>query len=88
MTKPVILGMPWLVKENPDIDWTTRRVKTTKGASILHLPLIHRQRGESPFDQVNLCTAKELAQAIKNQEVETLFVVVIRPVDVEESSIV
>ena len=63
-------------------------MKIINGASILHLPLVHRQRTESSFDQVNLCTAKELAQAIKQREVETLFVAVIRPVDVEESSAV
>ena len=31
MTKPMILGMPWLVEENPHINWTRSTVVVQQG---------------------------------------------------------
>ena len=31
MSKPMILGMPWLVKENPNINWTCSTVVVQQG---------------------------------------------------------
>ena len=39
MSKPMILGMPWLVKENPHINWTRSTVVVQQGQEWISLPL-------------------------------------------------
>ena len=39
MIKPMILGMPWLVKENPHINWTRLTVVVQQGQDWISLPL-------------------------------------------------
>ena len=39
MTKPMILGTPWLVKENPHINWTRSTVVVQQGQHWISLPL-------------------------------------------------
>ena len=38
LSKELILGMPWIVKETPSIDWTAGRVKVQKEETVLTLP--------------------------------------------------
>ena len=39
MNKPMILGIPWLSKENPHIDWTQATVVVNKDHQWIALPL-------------------------------------------------
>ena len=38
----LILGMPWLIQENPNIDWAARTVRVTRRGVIHNLPTIHQ----------------------------------------------
>ena len=51
----LILGIPWLVQENPTIDWATRRMTFKKNGSAYTLPC-HRQCLNNPKDQERLTT--------------------------------
>ena len=39
MNKPMIMGIPWLSKENPHIDWTQAIVVVNKDHRWISLPL-------------------------------------------------
>ena len=54
----LILGIPWLVQENPTIDWATGRVTIERNGSKYTLPCYH-QCLNNPEDQERL-TAKEI----------------------------
>ena len=41
LSKEFILGIPWLVRENPAIDWATGKVAIQKGKTMVSLPLVH-----------------------------------------------
>ena len=43
MNKQMILGIPWLSKENPHIDWTQAAVVMKKGQDWISLPLAKSQ---------------------------------------------
>ena len=75
--KEIILGIPWLVKANPNIDWTAGRVTVERKQSILHLPLVPRKKPESVVQEVNLCTAKQMAKWFRKGTVERAFVTII-----------
>ena len=57
MLKPMILGMPWLVKENPDITWTRSTVVVQKGQEWFSLPLASLNEDQSAH-HVNQISAK------------------------------
>ena len=44
MNKQMILGIPWLSKENPHIDWTQAIVVMKKGQDWISLPLAKSQQ--------------------------------------------
>ena len=44
MNKHMILGIPWLPKENPHIDWTQAIVVMKKGQEWISLPLAKSQQ--------------------------------------------
>ena len=44
MNKQMILGIPWLSKENPHIDWTQAIVVMKKGQEWISLPLAKSQQ--------------------------------------------
>ena len=43
VNKQMILGIPWLSKENPQIDWTQAIVVVEKGQDWISLPLAKSQ---------------------------------------------
>ena len=61
----VILGIPWLKKENPDIDWDKPEVKMRRKGQIQYFPL-WKDRDSSDEDEedvdrfarVSMCSAK------------------------------
>ena len=42
LDKPVILGIPWLRKENPHIDWTRSMVVVQQKNQWISLPLVQK----------------------------------------------
>ena len=57
LQKALILGIPWLSKENPQIDWTQGRVLVQQRGTCMSLPLIRRTT-ETIANTVNLITTK------------------------------
>ena len=62
LSKQLILGMPWLVQENPSIDWTAERVKIERNGTVLNLPIVGDHHVEEPvIEEINFCKSKELS---------------------------
>ena len=61
----MILGIPWLRKANPQIDWTQETVVVKKGNQLISLPLAHRKR---ETEEVSLVSAKQLSRFLKKGE--------------------
>ncbi len=60
--KELILGMPWLVQANPDIDWRDRRIRVEQKGSYADLPIVVQKSMTPIVDQINLCSAKQMAR--------------------------
>ena len=57
MSKPMILEMPWLVKENPHINWTRSTAVVQQGQEWFSLPLVSLEEDQS-VHHVNQIVAK------------------------------
>ena len=53
--KAMILGIPWLRKEYPHIDWTWENIVLQQGKDKIELPLTRQRLEEDPT--VNLVSA-------------------------------
>ena len=64
----LILGIPWLVQENPTIDWATGHVTIEKNGSEYTLPCYRqclnnpddRERKKSAAEEINFISAKAM----------------------------
>ena len=83
--KEIILGMPWLLQENPTIDWTSGIVTIQEDGRILTLPLA-KHMTEAEVDSVNLCSAKQMARWIRRKTIDKVFVGIIRWTDEEKEA--
>ena len=72
MTKLMILGMPWLVKENPHINWTRSTVVVQQGQEWISLPLA-KQGEDTSAHLVNMISAKQMSQLFKRRQVDNAF---------------
>ena len=81
--KEIILGIPWLEKANPVIDWTQRRVRVFHRGCDVTLPLIHKREAEAAAAELNLCTAKQMTKQVKRGH--AVFLAVVRPAQEEET---
>ena len=79
MTKPMILGMPWLVKENPHINWTRSTVVVQQGQEWISLPLA-KQGEDTSAHLVNMISAKQMSQLFKRKQVDNAFLGFVRMV--------
>ena len=61
--KPILLGIPWLQKENPHIDWAQEVVVVKKDSDWITLPLTEREDG-SQLVGVNMVSAKEMSRIL------------------------
>ena len=61
--KPILLGIPWLQKENPHINWAQEVVVVKKDGNWITLPLIEREDG-SQLVGVNMVSAKEMSRIL------------------------
>ena len=73
LSKELILGMPWLVKENPSIDWTAGRVQLQHGETVFTLPTVMRRRQEPAIEEVNFCDSKQLSQWMRKRAVSGVY---------------
>ena len=64
MNKPMILGIPWLSKENPHIDWTQDKVVGNKDHQWISLPLA-KPLQSNPVHLANEISAKQANQMLK-----------------------
>ena len=79
MIKPMILGMPWLVKENPHINWTRSTVVVQQGQHWILLPLAKLGEDTSAH-LVNMISAKQMSQLLKRKQVDNAFLGFVRMV--------
>ena len=80
MDKAMILGIPWLVKTNPHIDWTHPTVVVKEGQDWIPLPLAP-QREDASAIVLNQISAKRETKIFKKKELKGGFVGVIRRVE-------
>ena len=69
MNKQMILGIPWLSKETPHIDWTQARVVMKKGQDWISLPLAKSQQ-QNPIHLTKKISATHLDKMLKRKEGE------------------
>ena len=82
MNKSMILGIPWLLKENPHIDWTQAVVVVNKDHQWISLPLA------KPWQPTLVHLTKEISanqthHMLKRNEVDRAFLGIIRLVKEE-----
>ena len=82
MSKPMNLGMPWLVKANPHINWTRSTVVVQQGQEWISLPLV--SLGEDQLvHHVNQISAKQMSRWLKQKQVRNAFLGFVRMVKEE-----
>ena len=82
MNKPMILGSPWLSKENPHINWTQATVVVNKDYRWISLPLAKPLQPHL-VHLANEISASQANQMLKRKEVERAFLGIIRLVEEE-----
>ena len=82
MNKPMILGIPWLSKENPHINWTQATVVVNKDHHWVSFPLA-KPLQTNPVHLANEISASQANQMLKRKAVERAFLGIIRLVKEE-----
>ena len=82
MNKPMILGIPWLLKENPHIDCTQATVMVNKDHQWISPPLAKPWQSNS-VHLANEIRANQINHMLKRNEVERAFLGIIRLVKEE-----
>ena len=59
LSKEYILGMPWLVQENPIIDWKRRKVPIQRLGSVITLLVLRKHQVKPIIETVNFCNANK-----------------------------
>ena len=86
----VILGTPWLIKENPDIDWVKPEVKLRRRGQLQVLPLWRERDSGEETDvdnqegtrtRVNMCSTKAFKRYLRKQKQPQAYVAFLRKVD-------
>ena len=87
----VILGTPWLSKENPNIDWVKPEVKLRRRGQLQVLPLWRDRDSDDEGDdadsqggkraRVNMCSAKAFKRYLRKQKQPQAYVAFLRKVD-------
>ena len=81
--KELILGMPWLIQENPVIDWARGQVTIQRQGNVLTLPVYQHQVNEPSMDVVSVCTAQQMLSWFRRNVGEETYLGVIRLVKQE-----
>ena len=80
LQKEMILGMPWLQKENPQINWTQGEILVQQGQEWVQLPLLKVKEG-SFAQSVNIISAKQASRLIRKKKVDRAFIGSIKKVE-------
>ena len=72
LQKPMILGIPWLQKENPHIDWTRGVVTVKQGQKWIELPLATQKKVPSE-ELVTMISAKQMSRLLKKKPATPAF---------------
>ena len=65
LQKDIILGMPWLQKENPRIDWTQPVVLVQQAQKWVQLPSLKGKKEEPSMSTLNWILAKQMSRIFK-----------------------
>ena len=79
--RELILGIPWLTSENPTIDWAKGQVTVEKKSCVLSLPLATKQKKTPTVDEVNMCSAKQMARWFRRHKVQRAFLGILQCVE-------
>ena len=82
MNKPMIVGIPWLLKENPHIDWTQAIAVVSKGHQWISLPFTKPQQS-NPIHLADEISLNHADHMLKRKEVERAFLGIIQLVKEE-----
>ena len=80
LQKPMILGIPWLQKENPHIDWTQGTVVVKFRHEWIQLPLSGRKQVPSE-ETVAMVSAKQISRLFKRKQATKAFIGFVRKVE-------
>ena len=77
--------MPWLIQENPIIDWAAQTVRVKKCGVIHNLPIIRQALGGTTNElesKVNCINVKAFKQAIRKRKIKenTIFLGLVQKV--------
>ena len=73
LQQELILGMPWLIQENPNIDWAARTVRVMRRGVIHNLPTIRQAIGGATSEleaKVNCINAKAFKRALRKKRIK------------------
>jgi predicted aspartyl protease len=76
----VILGMPWLTKRNPDIDWSAHRITFRQEQSSVSM----NSTSSSSQGTCSLIKTKALKKAMRCNQLEQIFLVALQEVKEEK----
>ena len=68
MNKPLILGIPWLRKANPHVDWAQPAVVVKQNHQWVSLPLAKSEQRKTTDHLANAINAKQVSRMLKNEE--------------------
>ena len=80
--------MPWLIQENPAIDWARGQVQIQRQGNVLQLPVHRYEAKTADIEMVNVCTAKQMVKWFHRNAGTTAYLGVIRLVKSEEREVV
>ena len=73
LLKECILGMPWLVQENPIIGWKRRQVTIQRSGSFITLQVVRRHHVKPIIETVNLCSRKQVERWFRWRKVDQAY---------------
>ena len=88
ITKQMILGIPWLSKENPHIDWAQGAITLQQGQRWISFPLAKPLQRTSEGEEAHLdylIRKNSLGSLMKSKAMTRAFLVYIRQAAIEES---
>ena len=77
MQKQLILGMPWLVQEDPDISWSRWTMIMIRVGKWLNLPMVKVKPGEPIVIEINLSSATQVQWWFRKGKIDQAFLGVI-----------
>lgn len=86
-----ILGMPWLQRYNPTIDWRNRTLQIPGQSSVQVITALPQHRDETTmsknevFDNVQLITKRQLQRIMRKDKLAELYLAILTTSTIDES---